>query len=66
MMYHFIRYAFFAILALGAWAELTERRKKTAANIGKMRARAAKRAADHARLDSKRAIVTPAQRTFWP
>jgi hypothetical protein len=65
MISHIVAYAFFAILAIGAWAELRGRPKKTAANIGKWRARTAKRAAEHARLDSKRAIVEPVQRTFW-
>ena len=65
MISHILAYSFFAILALGAWAELTKRPKTTARDIGKRRARAAKRAAEYARMESKRAVVEPIQRTFW-
>jgi hypothetical protein len=62
MIYHFICYAFLAILALGAWSDRKNSPKKTARDIA--RARAAMRAAQRERTHSRRAVAVPAQKGF--
>jgi hypothetical protein len=57
-------YAFMAIVVYGAWAEATEP-KKVRRNIGERRARAAKRRAEYARLETQRAVIVPVQTAFW-
>jgi hypothetical protein len=69
MIYHFICYAFLAILALGAWSDRKNSPKKTARDIARaraarLRARAAMRAAQRERTHSRRAVAVPAQKGF--
>jgi hypothetical protein len=64
MLYNIVCYAWLAVLLLGEWHECTSRPTKVR-NIGKLRARAAKRRAEYARLDAQRAVIVPMQQSFW-
>jgi hypothetical protein len=65
MLYNLICYTWLAILLLGQWHEWRSRPKKVSRNIGKRRARAAKRHAEYARLEAERAVIVPIQQSFW-
>jgi hypothetical protein len=57
-------YAFMAIVTIGALPDLAKP-KRASRNIGKRRARAAKRQAEYARLETQRAVTVPVQTKLW-
>jgi hypothetical protein len=65
MMYNLICYTWLAIILLGAWHERRTKPKKGLPNIGKRRARSAKRRAEYDRQVSQRTVVKPKQQSLW-
>jgi hypothetical protein len=65
VIYHLFCYIWLVVLLLGQWHEWKSRPKKALPNIARRRARPAKRHAEYARLEARRAVIVPMQQSFW-